>query len=97
MVQWSRDESSRDGGPPPLPAAVTLRRARDPSRLSAMSAALSTGAVIAIAVNSILALLILILLVIMYRACRQPSTAEEKTPIAESRQMQSEVKYLLKP
>ncbi|KAJ8380642.1 hypothetical protein SKAU_G00014200 [Synaphobranchus kaupii] len=65
-----------------------------------LSGGLSPGAIVAIACNSVVGLLLLILLFIVCRACKVPST-QQKAPMltvlaaAPEQQKKSEQKYLL--
>lgn len=65
-----------------------------------LSGGLSTAAIIAIVCNSVVAVLILILLAILYKACKVPS-AQQKVPTLTvlaprlEPQKKSEQKYLL--
>ncbi|XP_025939520.1 adropin [Apteryx rowi] len=61
-----------------------------------MGAALSTGAVVAISFNCIIALLILILFLILCKACRTPS-CPKKSPSSDTDETRNEEKYLLQP
>ncbi|KAM6227471.1 adropin [Aptenodytes patagonicus] len=62
----------------------------------AMGAALSTGAVVAISFNCVIALLILILFLILCKACRTPS-CPNKSPASDADEARNEEKYLLQP
>lgn len=62
----------------------------------AMAAALSTGAIVAISFNCVIALLILILFLILCKACRTPS-CPKKTPASDVDESRNEEKYLLQP
>ncbi|XP_033928850.1 adropin [Melopsittacus undulatus] len=59
-----------------------------------MGAALSTGAIVAIAFNCVIALLILILFLILCKACRTPS-CPKNNPGTEVDEAKNEEKYLL--
>ncbi|KAM6230554.1 adropin [Porphyrio hochstetteri] len=61
-----------------------------------MGAALSTGAVVAISFNCVIALLILILFLILCKACRTPS-CPRKSPASDTDEARNEEKYLLQP
>lgn len=63
---------------------------------AAMGTALSTGAVVAISFNCIIALLILILFHILCKACRTPS-CPKKSPASDADETRNEEKYLLQP
>lgn len=63
---------------------------------AAMGTALSTGAVVAISFNCIIALLILILFHILCKACRTPS-CPKKSPASDADEARNEEKYLLQP
>lgn len=59
---------------------------------------LSTAALVAIACNTFVAILLLLLCLIMYRACRVPSSPERQPVLAPSEgetQQLTEHKYLL--
>ena len=59
---------------------------------------LSTAALVAIACNTFVAILLLLLCLIVYRACRVPSSPERLpvlTPSEAQTQQMSEQKYLL--
>lgn len=59
-----------------------------------MAAALSIGAIVAISFNCVIAFLILILFLILCKACRTPSCPRKTPDVDESR---NEEKYLLQP
>ncbi|KAM4639852.1 adropin-like [Amazona ochrocephala] len=59
-----------------------------------MGAALSTGAIVAISFNCVIALLILILFLILCKACRTPS-CPKNNPGTEVDEAKNEEKYLL--
>ncbi|XP_009992094.1 PREDICTED: adropin [Chaetura pelagica] len=61
-----------------------------------MGAALSTGAVVAISFNCVIALLILILFLILCKACRTPS-CPKASPACDADEARNEEKYLLQP
>ncbi|KAM6391797.1 adropin [Rhynochetos jubatus] len=61
-----------------------------------MGAALSTGAVVAISFNCVIALLILVLFLILCKACRTPS-CPKKSPVSDADESRNEEKYLLQP
>lgn len=61
-----------------------------------LRAGLSAGAIVAIVCNSVVAVLILILFVILYKACKIPSSPERAPVLAETQKPQmTEQKYLL--
>lgn len=61
-----------------------------------LRAGLSAGAIVAIVCNSVVAVLILILFVILYKACKIPSCPERAPVLAETQETQmTEQKYLL--
>uniref|UniRef100_A0A3Q4HRM6 Adropin n=2 Tax=Pseudocrenilabrinae TaxID=318546 RepID=A0A3Q4HRM6_NEOBR len=62
------------------------------------STGLSTAALVAIACNTFVAILLLLLCLILYRACRVPSSPERQPVLAPSEaetQQMNEHKYLL--
>uniref|UniRef100_A0A3Q2W4J3 Adropin n=1 Tax=Haplochromis burtoni TaxID=8153 RepID=A0A3Q2W4J3_HAPBU len=62
------------------------------------STGLSTAALVAIACNTFVAILLLLLCLILYRACRVPSSPERQPVLAPSEaetQQMNEQKYLL--
>ncbi|KAG6936316.1 hypothetical protein G0U57_012514 [Chelydra serpentina] len=59
-----------------------------------MGSGLSTGAVVAISFNCVIALLILVLFLILCKACRTPSCPKKSPDMDE---MKNEEKYLLHP
>uniref|UniRef100_A0A665TFL4 Adropin n=1 Tax=Echeneis naucrates TaxID=173247 RepID=A0A665TFL4_ECHNA len=64
------------------------------------STSLSTAALVAIACNTLVAILLLLLCLILYRACRVPSAPETLpvlAPSEEATQKMNEHKYLLTP
>lgn len=61
--------------------------------MTVMGAGLSTGAVVAISFNCVVAFLILVLFLILCKACRTPSCP--KSPAAD--EGKNEEKYLLQP
>ncbi|KAM3843479.1 adropin [Vipera latastei] len=61
-----------------------------------MGAGLSTGAVIAITFNCLIAFLVLALLLILCKACRTPSCPDQSPP-SESDERGNEERYLLQP
>lgn len=82
-----------------VPASQVRGRAGGPAPphgAAAMGAALSTGAVVAISFNCIIALLILILFLILCKACRTPS-CPKKGPPSDADEARNEEKYLLQP
>lgn len=61
-----------------------------------LRAGLSAAAIVAIVCNSVVAVLILILFVILYKACKVPSCPERAATLTETQEKQrSEQKYLL--
>lgn len=61
-----------------------------------LGAGLSEAAIVAIVCNSIVAVLIFILFVILYKACKIPSSPEKAPVLAETQEPQrTEQKYLL--
>lgn len=56
---------------------------------------LSVWAIVAIVCNSVVGVLILILFVILYKACKVPSHQEKVPVFTEKEQKQAEHKYLL--
>lgn len=61
-----------------------------------LRAGLSPAAIVAIVCNSVVAVLILILFVILYKACKIPSSPERAPVLAETQEPQrTEQKYLL--
>ncbi|XP_010158127.1 PREDICTED: adropin-like, partial [Eurypyga helias] len=54
------------------------------------------GAVVAISFNCVIALLILILFLILCKACRTPS-CPKKSPVSDADEARNEEKYLLQP
>ncbi|KAM9367531.1 adropin [Phaethornis superciliosus] len=61
-----------------------------------MGAALSTAAIVAISFNCVIVLLILILFLILCKACRTPS-CPKKNPASDADETKNEEKYLLHP
>lgn len=63
------------------------------------AAGLSTAALVAIGCNTFVAVLLLLLCLILYRACRVPSSPERRPVLAQSdagaQQQMTEHKYLL--
>lgn len=61
-----------------------------------LRAGLSKAAIVAIVCNSVVAVLILILFVILYKACKIPSSPERAPVLIETQEpLKSEQKYLL--
>ncbi|KAK7164419.1 hypothetical protein R3I94_002965 [Phoxinus phoxinus] len=61
-----------------------------------LRAGLSAAAIVAIVCNSVVAVLILILFVILYKACKIPSCPERAPVLAETQEPRiTEQKYLL--
>lgn len=56
---------------------------------------LSVWAIVAIACNSVVGVLILILFVVLYKACKVPSRQEKAPALAQKAQANTEHKYLL--
>lgn len=61
-----------------------------------MGAGLSTGAVVAIVFNGLIACLVLLLFLILCKACRTPS-CPDRSPSSEADERGNEEKYLLQP
>ncbi|KAJ6663071.1 hypothetical protein lerEdw1_010892 [Lerista edwardsae] len=66
----------------------------DPRESQSQEGGLSTGAIIAIACNAVIATLILLLFLILCKACRTPSCPDRNSP-SETDERGNEEKYLL--
>ncbi|XP_062828716.1 adropin isoform X2 [Anolis carolinensis] len=62
-----------------------------------MGSGLSTGAVVAIVFNCVIAFLLLLLFLILCKACRTPASCPDKSPSSEADERGNEERYLLQP
>lgn len=74
---------------------MTLRAAVVSTMEHDLRMGLSVWTIVAIVCNSVVGVLILILFVILYKACKVPSHQEKVLVLTEPEQMKAEHKYLL--